>query len=316
MDKLYKIFSLIEKKVDEEKSTVEGIFSTSDEDRHGDVVQQVWDLKHFKKNPVILNSHSYHDAAEVIGKATSIKVKDGKLEGKIKFATGENPKAKVIFDMIKGGFLNAFSVGFIPKEFSNKGEILKSELLEVSVVSVPANAMALAKAKGIDVSKLYETNQTKKTESEDGDSTQDDAESTTGDDAQNQGDEEAATEADGDGGKAVREEVEEDGKGDGGGEEVEGEEEAEQEESESGEGDGGDEEERPDSESGAKVGEDTEQLPSGGNEETKKLKALKTIVKAISLVSESSKVETRSKSVRAEQLRLINKGIRKLVILK
>ncbi|MEA3464288.1 MAG: HK97 family phage prohead protease, partial [Patescibacteria group bacterium] len=155
--KLYKILGIINKKIDEAKFTLEAIFSTEDEDRHGDVIKQNWNLKDFKKNPVIINSHNYYDAAEVIGRAEKISIKDGQLQGKIKFAVNENPRARVIFDLYANGFLNAFSVGFIPKEFDDKGIILKSELLEISAVSVPANAMALAKAKGIDVNKLYES---------------------------------------------------------------------------------------------------------------------------------------------------------------
>lgn len=158
MQKLFRLFDIQKKSVDEENATIDAIFSTSNEDRHGDVVEQDWDLKNFKNNPVILNSHSYSDASEVIGKAVNPKVEDGQLQGKIHFATEENPKAKIIFDLYAGGFLSAFSVGFIPKEFDDKGNIKKSELLEVSAVSVPSNAQALAKQKGIDIDKLYEQN--------------------------------------------------------------------------------------------------------------------------------------------------------------
>ena len=153
--------------IDKDNSSLTGIFSTEDEDRHGDIVRQDWDLKSFKKNPVVINSHQYFDATEVIGKVENIKVNEDKqLEGKIKFASEENPKAKIIFDLYAGGFLNAFSVGFIPKQFDDKGTILKSELLELSTVSVPANAFALAKSKGIDVDTLYKGEE-KKTEEED-----------------------------------------------------------------------------------------------------------------------------------------------------
>ena len=137
------------------------IFSSKKEDRHGDVVIQDFDLKSFKKNPVILNSHNYGDAKAVIGKAIpkTVKVVNGKLQGTIKFAVDENPDAKIIFGLYAGGYLNAFSIGFMPLEFDDKdwSKILKSELLEVSAVSVPANpdALAKAKAKGIDVDKLY-----------------------------------------------------------------------------------------------------------------------------------------------------------------
>jgi len=153
--KLYELLNVKVKSVDEETSTLEAVFSTEDEDRHGDIVRQNWDLKQFKKNPVILNSHNYWSATDVVGKCIKIGVKNGQLEGTIKFAVEENPIAKIIFDLYKGGFLNAFSVGFIPKEFSDKGEILKSELLEISAVSVPANAYALAKSAGINLKPLF-----------------------------------------------------------------------------------------------------------------------------------------------------------------
>jgi len=153
--KLYKEYSVSIKSVDPENAIIEGIFSTEDEDRHGDIVRQNWDLKKYKLNPVILDSHNYWSATDVIGIAEKIGIKDGKLAGKIKFAVQENPVAKVIYDLYAGGFLKAFSVGFIPKEFSASGEILKSELLEISAVSVPANAMALAKGAGVDLKPLF-----------------------------------------------------------------------------------------------------------------------------------------------------------------
>lgn len=152
------------KGIDKENYTLDAIFSTQDVDRHGDtVMQDGWDLKHFTSNPVILNSHNYGDAAEVIGKAKNVRVEKKKLQGTITFAVNENPKAKVIFDLYAGGFLNAFSVGFIPKKFKENKDgttdwwnIEEAELLEVSAVSVPANARALAKAKGIDTDVLDE----------------------------------------------------------------------------------------------------------------------------------------------------------------
>lgn len=163
--KLVQNFLVEVKGVDKEKHTLTAIVSTQDTDRHGDIVMQDgWDLKHFKKNPVILNSHNYGDATEVIGKATRTEVvgkgKSAKLEQDIQFAVNENPKAKVIFDLYAGGYLSAFSVGFIVRAFNEEDgktdywTIKEAELLEVSAVSVPANARALAKAKGIEVEVL------------------------------------------------------------------------------------------------------------------------------------------------------------------
>lgn len=155
------LYHIVKSSVDIENATIDAIFSSSKEDRHGDVVEQEFDVRAFNKNPVILNSHNYNDAVEVIGKASDVKIENGKLQGKIKFAVAENPKAKVIFDLYAGGFLNAFSIGFIPTEFAEDdfSKILKSELLEVSAVSVPANPEALAKikSKGIDLEILYDT---------------------------------------------------------------------------------------------------------------------------------------------------------------
>lgn len=123
--------------------------STDDLDRHGDRVQQKWNLNSFLDNPIVLNGHQYTDTTETIGRVDVLVQKEHSIEGKIRFAINENPKAKVIFDLYKGGFLNAFSVGFIPGEEEN-------ELLELSAVTVPANAFALAKAKGLDLSALSE----------------------------------------------------------------------------------------------------------------------------------------------------------------
>jgi HK97 family phage prohead protease len=129
-----------QKAEDENKFSV--VMSTAKEDRHGDIVKQEWDLKSFKKNPVFLDSHNYDSIEHIIGKVKKIAVKDNKLIGEIEFMR-DNPKGELAYNMAKKGFLNATSVGFIPKEFSDKGEILKSELLEDSAVSVPANAEAL-----------------------------------------------------------------------------------------------------------------------------------------------------------------------------
>ena len=126
-----------------EENSLWTVMSTDDEDRHGEKVSQNWNFNNFLKNPIVLNGHQYNDTTETIGRVDVLSLKEHSLEGKIRFAVEENPKAKIIFDLYKGGFLNAFSVGFIPGE--------ENELLELSAVTIPANALALAKAKGIDI---------------------------------------------------------------------------------------------------------------------------------------------------------------------
>jgi HK97 family phage prohead protease len=151
------------KGIDKENYMLTMVASTQDVDRHGDtVIQSGWDIKPYSKNPVILDSHRYGSATEVIARAISTRIegkgKRAKLIQEWKFAVNENPKAKIIFDLYAGGFLHASSVGFIPRKFAEKADgsrdwfvIEEAELLEVSAVSVPANAYATAKAKGIQV---------------------------------------------------------------------------------------------------------------------------------------------------------------------
>lgn len=130
-----------------DKPIFHAIFSTAGEDRHGDIVEQSWELKSFKKNPVYLDSHNYDSIVHILGRVSGLKVtgegKKQKLEGNVEFML-ENPKGALAAMMAEKGFLNASSVGFIPLEFDEKtGNIVHSELLEISAVSVPANAEAL-----------------------------------------------------------------------------------------------------------------------------------------------------------------------------
>lgn len=122
------------------------IFSTDSIDRHGEIVYQNWNLKNFKKNPVYLDSHNYGSIEHILGKVVKIKQTENQLIGDIEFAMS-NPKGAMACEMAKGGFLSASSVGFIPNEFDEKGNITKSELLEISGVSVPANPEAVYEVK-------------------------------------------------------------------------------------------------------------------------------------------------------------------------
>lgn len=123
--------------------TIKGKASTNATDRVGDIiVTEAWSdggLENFKANPVILFNHDYD---QPIGKAVDITAIEGGLGLE---ATISDPK---IVNLIELGILNAFSVGFIPKDMEYDRDsggfvIKKAELLEVSVVSVPANQEAL-----------------------------------------------------------------------------------------------------------------------------------------------------------------------------
>lgn len=125
-----------------------GIASSSTPDRDGEsVLPEGGDFKNFKKNPVILASHNYRDFP--IGKATKIWVEGKKVLFKMKFSEATQ-SAKDAYELVKEGILNTFSIGFIPREYDEEKKIInKWELLEISVVSVPANPDAVVVAKGL-----------------------------------------------------------------------------------------------------------------------------------------------------------------------
>lgn len=125
--------------------TFHAVFSTDSVDRHGDVVMQEPDLRAFRKNPVFLDSHNYDSIEHIIGGVQKIKARkeEGFMDGDIAFFT-DNPKGLLARKGVEQGFINATSIGFIPTDFDERtGAITKWELLEISLVSVPANPEAL-----------------------------------------------------------------------------------------------------------------------------------------------------------------------------
>jgi len=161
MEKLkYKNLDFQLQEVNEEEYTIKGVFSTGDVDRQGEIIDQKgWDLSSFLRNPVVLFAHDHYQPA--IGKVISIGLNlQEQLEGVIKFAVEEYDFARTIFQLYKNGYMNAFSAGFINNEIDQRDDgttiLVKNELLEMSAVNVPANALALAKSKGIDTKSLEE----------------------------------------------------------------------------------------------------------------------------------------------------------------
>lgn len=143
------------KEVNEEDRSVRFTISTDTIDRHGDTVSvEGWKLENYRKNPVVLWGHDY--SMLPVGKARDLRVEDGKLKATVVFtAPGVSRFNDTVFELIKGGFLNATSVGFSPKKWSWSEDddrrlgidFEEQELLEFSVVSVPANPEALIEAR-------------------------------------------------------------------------------------------------------------------------------------------------------------------------
>lgn len=138
---------------------LEFVLSDATVDRMGDVVDPAgWDLKWFRKNPIALFGHS---SGFPIGTWTDIRVEGGKLMARLRFASeGTSQRIDELRRLVEQGVLRAVSVSFRaiqhepmdPKDPYGGQRFLKSELLECSLVSVPANPAALALAKGLSIS--------------------------------------------------------------------------------------------------------------------------------------------------------------------
>ncbi len=132
--------------------------TTAQRDRSKDTVNPSgWRLEHYIKNPVVLWAHDYR--AFPIAKDAGLTIDADGLVGTPQFASAdENPWAPYCEKLVRGGYLNAASVGFAPLKWSYNEEergvdFQEQELLEYSIVPVPDNPGALVEAKraGIEI---------------------------------------------------------------------------------------------------------------------------------------------------------------------
>lgn len=137
-------------------------FVASDEtvDRYGDVVSvKGWDLTNFRRNPVFLWMHSQWAP---IGNVKKIGIENEKLIATVRFFDpGDSKQADDLWKLVKKRKLRAVSVGFTVKSDDDIEPIrdendtvtgfrfLRQELLELSLVSVPANPNALQVARSL-----------------------------------------------------------------------------------------------------------------------------------------------------------------------
>lgn len=147
----------------EESREVDFVASTDAVDRYDEIVEQIWQLDNYRKNPVALFGHNSKDLP--IGQCTKIDVTGGQLVCTIRIGTEKsNPQAERVWQCLKEGSLRAVSVGFYPHEYRwEKREdrevfvMSQNELLEISVVPIPANPEALAKMKARAMSRVAKT---------------------------------------------------------------------------------------------------------------------------------------------------------------
>jgi len=141
---------------------VQFVISTGAVDRDGDTIDpNGWDLVSFQKAGAILWGHRGDELP--IAQSLGVWIEEGKLKAKCRFPERDvYAFADTVYQLIKAECLRCTSVGFKPKTWEENGERVGSgwgppldfksqELLEYSVVSVPANPEALVEAKSLGI---------------------------------------------------------------------------------------------------------------------------------------------------------------------
>lgn len=142
MEMLYKIFTPQVTKLDADTYRV--TLTTEAVDRQGMVVRAKGvQMDNYLRNPVVMYAHDY--GALPIGSALTVEPADRSVDATFKFAPpGTYEFADTVHRLWDAGVLRAVSIGFIPLEWEQDGKTVASwELLEFSIVPIPANQEAL-----------------------------------------------------------------------------------------------------------------------------------------------------------------------------
>jgi HK97 family phage prohead protease len=124
--------------------------TTSDVDRMGESIDtQGITTDAYMQNPVVLYGHDY--SALPIGKTTKLAAFKNKMTATFQLATKEYPFADTVAQLIKGGYLSAVSIGGVVRQWNESyTEIQAMEMVEFSVVPVPANGAALITGRALE----------------------------------------------------------------------------------------------------------------------------------------------------------------------
>lgn len=131
---------------------LEAIITTSAVDRHNENIETGGiSYKDYMANPVVLYGHDYEGLP--IGKTLKLTKQMGtQIKARFQLAIEEYPFAATVYNMIKSGYLNAVSIGGIVREWSEDyRSIVKMDMVEFSIVPVPANPEALITSRSFEV---------------------------------------------------------------------------------------------------------------------------------------------------------------------
>ena len=144
MRKITKLFTTQAKSINDETKTIRFKISDDQTDRMGEIVDQAsWNFKNYMNNPIVLWGHNPDEPENVLGQTLALETQGGETYAEMQFDDDINPKAALVWKQLLKGTLRTVSVGFIAHD--QEGNVLKNnELLEVSVVPIPANPRAIA----------------------------------------------------------------------------------------------------------------------------------------------------------------------------
>ena len=139
--------------INEKASEITHIITTASLDRQGDVVEPGGaDVANFMRNPVVLADHDY-SIHSIIGRASKLEIGGDSITATTTFA--KTDLGQQALTLVKSGMARGWSIGFRPIEHESikddKGALKgfrykKWELLEYSLVAIPANPDAVMNA--------------------------------------------------------------------------------------------------------------------------------------------------------------------------
>lgn len=139
------------KALDETNGILEAIVTTSDVDRYNEniVTSGIETTNYIEKNPVVLYGHDYYSFP--VGKTIKLTQLKNKIKAQFQLAIEEYDFAATLYKLIKGGYINSVSIGGRVLEWSEDYKsIMRMEMVEFSVVAIPANPEAMITARSFE----------------------------------------------------------------------------------------------------------------------------------------------------------------------
>lgn len=155
--------SLIEPSIDAATGHASFVFNTEDVGRDGHIVRNSGiQADNFRSNPVILFCHD--DKSPPVGRAVNLAIGNSESRVTVQFTPRDlYPFGATVGELVKARYLNAVSESWNPIKYKLRPggdgvDFLEVDLLEISIVPIPAlpQAIATARSAGIDTAPMFE----------------------------------------------------------------------------------------------------------------------------------------------------------------